>query len=154
MRPLLAIVLLAGLLTGCSTAIQGRPVAGAELSAPVPVTEAWKRDVTSAVAAIGRALGTAGEAMINSEYSTVRRGCRDLEEAADLLEDQLPSEDEDVNEALQNAVDEYRSFAGICVALTPNSSGAEIDRLESTLDRADASIRDAMALLDIDMPGG
>ena len=152
MKPLLAIVLLAGLLTACSTSVQGRAVAGAELTAPVPVTEAWKRDVTSAIATIGSALGTAGEAMISGEYPKVKTGCEDLRSATDGLEDQLPSEDEDVNEALQNAVDEYREFSDLCVTLTPNSTGTEIDQLEASLDRADASIRDAMALLGIDMP--
>jgi uncharacterized protein YceK len=153
MRPLFALLLLAVLLTGCSTAIEGRPVAGAELTARAPVTEAWKKDVTDAIATLGSALGTAGQAMTEGDYPTMKDGCEDIKAATQGIEDQLPSEDDEVNRELQGAVDEYRSFADICLNLTPDSTSAEIDRLEKTLDEADGHVREAMALLGIDMPG-
>ena len=146
------LAMLAALLSACSTIIQGSAVAGSEVAAPAPVTEAWKRDVTSAVATIGAALGTAGQAMIDGRYTQVRQGCTDLEDATDQLADQLPSADDDVDAALQDAVDQYREFAQVCMTLTPTSSGAEIDRLEALLDRADGSVREALMLLGIDLP--
>lgn len=146
-------LLLTALLAACSTAVQGAPVAAPELTAPVPITKAWKREVTTAVAAIGTALGATGDAMVEGRFFEVRQGCRDLKAATDELEDQLPSEDEDVNAALQNAVDEYRSFAEQCSTLNATASAAQLDRLEDTLDRADGSVREAMALLGIPMPG-
>lgn len=153
MRPLLALLLLAGLLAGCSASVEGRPVAGAELTARAPLTEAWKQDVTDAIANLGSALGTAGQAMTEGDYPTMKDGCEDIRAATNLIEDQLPSEDDEVNRELQGAVDEYRSFADICLGLTPGSDSAEIDRLEKTLDQADGHVREAMALLGIDMPG-
>jgi uncharacterized protein YceK len=153
MRPLLALLLITGLLTGCSTSIEGRPVAGAELTSRAPVTEAWKKDITEAIATLGSALGSAGQAMTEGDYPTMKTGCEDIRTATNGIEDQLPSEDDEVNRELQGAVDEYRSFADICLKLTPTSSSAEIDRLEKTLDQADGHVREAMALLGIDMPG-
>lgn len=131
-------------LTACLNTIGGRPTAPADL--------AWERNVTDAVANMGGVLMTVGHAMTEVDYSATRDNCTKLQAALDRIEDQLPAPDKEVDDALRDGIDNYRSFADICVTLTPSSSGSDLDRLTDYLDRGDARIRDALDLIGIEIP--
>lgn len=146
MRRLVAVVAaLALVLTACVQTIAGRPTAPSDL--------AWQRNIIDAVASLGSALGPVGDAMIDGDYPAIREHCTTLKTAIDRIESQLPAPDAAVDDALQEGVDNYRWFAELCVTITPDSSASEFNRLNTYLERGDARIRDALALMGIDLPG-
>ena len=53
---------------------------------------------------------------------------------------------------LKRGVDNYRSFAKLCVTLAPDSGGSELTRLNGYLDRGDAGVRRALTLMGVQVP--
>lgn len=144
MRRLVALVALAALVSACANTIAGRPTAPADL--------AWKNPIAHAVVNLGAALGPVGNAMVGGDYPAMRDSCTKLQNAIDGIERRLPTPDTAVNDKLQDGIDNYRSFATLCVTLSPNSSNSELGRLSGYLDRGDAGIREAFTLMGFEIP--
>lgn len=146
MRYVLVLLTTLALLTGCSSAIEGKPTAA-------PVTDEWRNAVIAAVAQLGNAMGPIANAMAPTNYPALRKSCGDLRTSLDTMQHEvLPGPDINVNSALRDGIAGFRSMADQCVALTPDSSPTELRKLSTTIDRADKRMKDALALLGVKIP--
>ncbi|MGV0740974.1 hypothetical protein [Mycolicibacterium sp. XJ870] len=149
MRHIFAVAAAAGaLLTGC--AVAGTPVAA-------PVTDEWRTAVIESMGGLGAAQGPVGDAMgtaaAPTDFPTLHTACEDLRSYLDTMQrDVLPGPDMNVNSALQDGIDGYRSVADQCTALTPRTTSAELLKLNTTIDGADKRLKDGLKLLGIDIP--
>ena len=144
MSRLVALLALAFTLTACVNTVDGRAAA--------PPNLAWQRPITDAIANMGSAMGPVGDAMVARDFPAMRTGCTKLESAIDRIGDRLPTPDPAVNEALQDGVDNYRSFAKLCATMTPVTAELQLDRLDAYLDGGTAGVRKALHLMGIDLP--
>lgn len=136
---------MAGVLSGC--AIAGKPVAA-------PVTDEWRDAVVEAVGDLGAHMGPVSDAMAPTNYPALHASCRDLRSYLDTMQRTvLPGPDVNVNSALREGIEGYRSMADQCMALTPSTSPAELRKLSDTIDDAHEHIVDGLKLLGIQTPG-
>ncbi|MGV9800962.1 hypothetical protein ACWDTP_23230 [Mycobacterium sp. NPDC003449] len=144
MRYTIAGLAVAALLTGC--AVTGKPVAA-------PVTDEWRGAVVNAVSRLGTTLGPVADALIATDYPAMHKACEDLRTYLNSMERTvLPGPDVNVNTALEDGIDGYRSMADQCVKLSPTSGLAEMTRMDRDMRGADKRIKDGLALLGITIP--
>ncbi|OKH83565.1 hypothetical protein EB75_08275 [Mycobacterium sp. ST-F2] len=132
------------LLSACTQTVPGEAGAPAELS--------WQRPITDSVANLGGMLGTVGDSMTAHDFVAMSRDCAKLQGTLDSLGKNLPTPDEDVNESLRDSIDNFRSFARVCMMMTPGTADAALDQLSGYLDRGDTSMRKALQQMGIEMP--
>ncbi len=144
MRRVAALAVAGALLSACTQTVSGQAGAPAEL--------AWQRPITESVASLGGTLGTVGEAMTMHDFVAMSRDCTKLQATLDGLGKQLPTPDEDVNSSLRDSIDNFRSFARVCVMMTPGTADASLDQLSSYLERGDNSMRKALQQMGIELP--
>lgn len=146
MQRILTLVAVLALLTGCANAIDGK-------ATMAPATDEWRNAVIDSVVEMGTYLGPIGTAMAPTNYPALQSGCSDLHDYLDTMQHTvLPGPDANVNSALRDGIDGYRSMAEQCMALKSTTSIAEILRLSATIDRADKRMKDALKLLGVDLP--
>lgn len=132
------------LLSACTHTVPGEAGAPAEL--------AWQRPITDSVSSLGGTLGTVGEAMTAHDFVAMSRDCAKLQGTLDNLGKNLPTPDKDVNSSLQDSIDNFRSFARVCMMMTPGTADAALDQLSGYLDRGDSSMRKALQQMGIELP--
>lgn len=140
-----AVLAVAGvLLSACTQTVQGEAGAPPELQ--------WQRPITDSVSSLGGTLGTVGEAMTAHDFVAMSRDCAKLQGTLDGLGKTLPTPDEDVNSSLRDSIDNFRSFARVCMMMTPGTADAALDQLSGYLDRGDSSMRKALQQMGIELP--
>ena len=130
-------------LCACTSTVSGRPTAPAALT--------WQRPITAAVTGLGTALGPVGDAMMSHDFAAMAHACAGLQSPIDLIEQRLPTPDQDVNDALRDSVDDYRSFTKICMTLSPTTAPSALDQLSDHLTRGDAAMRTALEHMGIEL---
>ncbi|MGV0815943.1 hypothetical protein ABQF34_28670 [Mycolicibacterium boenickei] len=148
MRYIVAVAAAASLLTGC--AVAGKPTMA-------PVTDEWGQAVFEAVSGLGSKMGPIGAAMVTrdnrTDYTLLHSACTDMRAYLDSMQHTvLPGPDLEINEALQDGIDGFRSMADQCVTLTPANSSSRLDKLGATIDEADRRIKDAVRMLTAAVP--
>ncbi|CRZ18002.1 hypothetical protein [Mycolicibacterium neworleansense] len=148
MRYIAAVLAVTSALSGC--AVAGKPTAA-------PVTDEWRQAVVDAVAGLGTQMGPIANAMVTpdhmTDYGALHSACTDMRAYIDSVQNKvLPGPDIKVNTALQEGFNGYRSMADQCVALTPANSEARLTKLGNTMDEAHLRIKDALKLLNVDIP--
>ncbi|WP_280829343.1 hypothetical protein [Mycobacterium sp. OTB74] len=143
MRRAAVLAVLIVMLSACTQTVAGQANAPADLK--------WQRNITTAVAKLGGTLGTVGSALDAQDYGAVSRACTKLQNEFDQLSQQLPTPNQDVNSALQDGIDNWRTFARVCRTMTPGTASASFDQLQASMDRGDASMRKALKLMGIDI---
>lgn len=146
MQRILTLVAVLALLTGCANAIDGK-------ATMAPTTDEWRNAVVDSVVEMGTYLGPISAAMAPTNYPALQTGCGKLRDYLDTMQHKvLPGPDANINSALQDGIDGYRSMAKQCMALTSTTTIAEILRLSATIDRADKRMKDALKLLGVKIP--
>ncbi|MCV7066791.1 hypothetical protein H7H51_15660 [Mycolicibacterium farcinogenes] len=150
MKYLVAAAAAASVLAGC--AVAGTPTAP-------PVSNEWRQAVFESVAGLGAKMGPIGSAMVSSGYQTdytaMHRACTDMRTYLDTMQHTvLPGPDVEINEALQQGIDGFRSMADQCSELTPANSSRRLGKLAVTIAEADKHIKDAIKLLTAAVPKG
>jgi hypothetical protein len=144
MHRVAALAVAAGLLSACTQTVSGQAGAPADLK--------WQRTITESVANLGGTLGTVGEAMTGHDFAGMAQSCTKLQGSLDDLGKNLPTPSQDVNASLQDSIDNFRSFAKVCLTMTPGTADASLDQLTGYLDRGDSAMRKALQQMGIDMP--
>lgn len=146
MRYIAAVVAATSVLTGC--AVAGTPTAA-------PVDDEWRQAVIAAVSGLGTQLGPIGDAMTApvTDYGALHNACTDLRRYVDSVQPKvLPGPDVQVNAALGDGFDGFRSMADQCEALTPANSSARLTKLGTTMDEAHLRMNEGLKLLGVDVP--
>jgi hypothetical protein len=113
----------------------------------------WKKQAADAVGTMGEALIATGDAMqAGPDFNAMHVGCTDVRSAADGLERQLPSPDGQVNAALHDTIDNFRSMSQICMTLGPLSNVAEIQSMRRYMDAGADRMNDAFDLMGLNVP--
>ena len=144
MRRVAVLAVAGALLTACTQTVPGEPGAPAELQ--------WQRPITDSVSSLGGTLGIVGEAMTAHDFVAMSRDCAKLQGTLDGLDKRLPTPNGDVNSSLRDSIDNFRSFARVCMTMTPGTADASLDQLSGYLDRGDTSMRKALQQMGIELP--
>jgi hypothetical protein len=135
------------LLAGCgsnTTPAATVTVTPSTTEAPAQAMSDWKQSAANEIHAMGDSLIAVGDAMQGPDLPAMRVGCTRLSTSVDHLERDLPSPDQQVNSALQDTIDDFRSLSQLCMTL---NSTAEIAEMQRLVDRGSQRMTHAFDLM-------
>ena len=134
----------AAVVSACTSTVSGQATAPAALQ--------WQRNITTAVTALGAALGPVGDSMVSHDLAGMARACAGLTAPIDQIDRLLPTPDPAVTDALRDSVSDYRSFARTCLTLDATTSPSAVDKLSDYLVDGDDAMRTALHHMGIELP--
>jgi hypothetical protein len=107
----------------------------------------WAAKYSPIIRALGMALSERRDAVSSGDISRARVACQHLHDADVALQDDLPTPDAELTNALQSAVDDYGRSANFCIRGTTNLSMSDLDQASSFVDQATVQMQTAAVIL-------